>query len=107
MADRPTRTWNEIRRQRPLNESRVATYKRLMDAEVRLEGVRRRRGIHQATIAEALETSESDASKPEDDVYVSTLARYVAALGGYLEVRAVFGDETITLVREPADSTTE
>jgi hypothetical protein len=107
MADRTTRTWREIRGQRPLNESRVATYKRLMDAEVRLEDVRRRRGIRQATIAEALEHSEPDVSQHEDDVYVSTLARYVGALGGYLEVRAVFGDETVTLVREPADSTTD
>ena len=28
--------------------------------------------------------------------------RYVAALGGHLEVRAVFPEETVTLLREPA-----
>jgi hypothetical protein len=34
-------------------------------------------------------------------VYLDALMRYVAALGGHLEVRAVFPDETITLLREP------
>ena len=39
----------------------------------------------------------------EEDVYLSTLARYVAALGGHLEVLAVFEDETVTLLREPGE----
>ena len=95
--------WPTIRGQRPLNESRVATYKRLMDAELRLAEVRRRRGLSQAAIAEALEVSQPNVSRieQEDDVYLSTLARYVAALGGHLEVLAVFPEETITVLREP------
>src|SRR5207342_1172112 len=97
------KSWRTIRGQRPLNESRVATYKRLMDAELRLADVRRRRGLSQAAIAEALEVSQPNVSRieQEDDVYLSTLARYVAALGGHLEVLAVFAEETITLLREP------
>jgi transcriptional regulator with XRE-family HTH domain len=81
----------------------VATYKRLMDAEVRLADVRARRGVSQATIADALEVSQPNISRieQEDDVYLSTLVRYVGALGGYLEVNAVFPEETITLLREP------
>jgi hypothetical protein len=62
--------WREIRRQLPLNEERVAMYRRLMDAEARLDS----------------------------DDYLSALARDVAALGGHLEVRAVLPDETITLL---------
>lgn len=97
------KSWRTIRGQRPLNESRVATYKRLMDAELRLADVRRRRGLSQAAIAEALEVSQPNVSRieQEDDVYLSTLARYVAALGGHLEVLAVFPEETITVLREP------
>lgn len=97
------KSWRTIRGQRPLNESRVATYKRLMDAELRLADVRRRRGLSQAAIAEALEVSQPNVSRieQEDDVYLSTLARYIAALGGHLEVRAVFPEETITVLREP------
>ena len=97
------KSWRTIRGQRPLNESRVATYKRLMDAELRLADVRRRRGLSQAAIAEALEVSQPNVSRieQEDDVYLSTLARYIAALGGHLEVRAVFPEEMITVLREP------
>ncbi|MBV9338793.1 MAG: XRE family transcriptional regulator [Solirubrobacterales bacterium] len=74
-----------------------------MDAELRLAEARRRRGVSQATIAEALEVSQPNVSRieQEEDVYLSTLARYVAALGGHLEVLAVFDDETVTLLREP------
>jgi hypothetical protein len=32
-------------------------------------------------------------------LYLPTRARYVSALGGQLEVRAVFGEEAITLLR--------
>jgi transcriptional regulator with XRE-family HTH domain len=97
------KSWRTIRGQRPLNESRVATYKRLIDAELRLADVRRRRGLSQAAIAEALEVSQPNVSRieQEDDVYLSTLARYVAALGGHLEVLAVFPEETVTVLREP------
>jgi len=84
------KNWREIRRQLPLNEEQVAIYRRLMDAEARLEEVRRRRGVSES----ALDASESDD-------YLATLARYVAELGGHLEVRAVFPEETITLLREP------
>lgn len=99
-----TRDWRSVRARRPLNEGSVDTYKRLMEAGVRLAEVRRRRGMSQAKLAEALEVSQPNVSRieQEDDVYLSTLARYVAALGGQLEVRAIFPDETITLLREPA-----
>ena len=98
------RNWSTVRGQRPLNERRVAAYRRLMDAELRLAEARRRRGVSQAALAEALEVSQPNVSRieQEEDVYLSTLARYVAALGGHLEVLAVFEDETVTLLREPA-----
>ena len=98
-----TKPWQTVRGQRSLNEERVATYKRLMDAEVRLSELRGRRGLSQAAVAEALSVTQPNISRieQEDDVYLSTLARYVEALGGHLEVRAVFPDETITLFREP------
>ena len=89
MAGR-NKSWREIRRQLPLNEERVAIYRRLMDAEARLEPVRLRQGV-----------SETAPDASESDDYLATLARYVAALGGHLEVRAVFPDETITLLRDP------
>jgi transcriptional regulator with XRE-family HTH domain len=97
------KNWRTVRAQRPLNEKRVAAFKRLMDAELRLSELRSRRGLSQAAIAEALAVSQPNISRieQEDDVYLSTLARYVAALGGHLEIQAVFPEETITLLREP------
>lgn len=99
------KNWRTVRAQRPLNERRVAAYRRLMDAELRLAEARRGRGVSQAAIAQALEVSQPNVSRieREDDVYLSTLARYVGALGGHLEVLAVFDDETVTLLREPAE----
>ena len=100
------KSWRTIRGQRTLNESEVTSYRQLMDAELRLAEARRRRGVSQAVIAEALEVSQPNVSRIEqqDDVYLSTLARYVAALGGHLEVTAVFPEETITLLREPGEA---
>lgn len=92
------KTWRTIRKQRPLNEESMAVYKRLMDAEVRLDALRRRRGVSDVALGDALVASEAE---NEHDVYVSTLVRYVAELGGHLEVLAVFPDETVTLLEEP------
>jgi transcriptional regulator with XRE-family HTH domain len=97
------KTWRTVRDQRPLNERQVDAYKQLMQAETRLADLRRRRSVSQAEIAEALSVTQPNVSRieQEDDVYLSTLARYVAALGGHIEVRAVFPDESVTLVAAP------
>jgi len=97
MADQ-NKNWRTIREQRPLNEARVAMYRRLMDAEDRLDAVRRRRGVSTSAFGDALEENEGGL---HSDAYLDTLACYVAALGGHLEVRAVFPDEVVTLLREP------
>jgi DNA-binding XRE family transcriptional regulator len=74
-----------------------------MEAEERIAEARCRRGVSQATITEALAVTEPNisAGEQEDDLYLSTLARYIAALGGHLEVLAVFPEESITVLREP------
>lgn len=95
------KTWRTVRGQRSLNEHRVRAYKQLMEAELRLSELRTRRGVSQASMASALDVSQPNISRieREDDVYLSTVARYVAALGGHLEIQAVFANETITLLR--------
>lgn len=98
----PNKNWREIREQRSLNEARVGMYRRLMDAEACLDDVRRRRGLSDTALGDAIEASESAGDDDRhDDVYLDALTRYVAALGGQLEVRAVFTDETVTLFRGP------
>lgn len=89
----------------PVDDELLALHRRLVDAELRLAALRlgelrRSRGISQAAVAEALDVSQPNVSRveQEDDLRLSTLARYIAALGGNLELRAVFGDREVELL---------
>jgi transcriptional regulator with XRE-family HTH domain len=82
-------------------------------------GLRAQRGVHltmrtlreaagktQAEVAEASKIDQADISRLESrenftDCQVSTLERYVAALGGQLELVATFGDRKIVLAGTP------
>lgn len=92
--------WRAIREQRPLNEQRLAMYGRIMDAEERLEPARLRRGLSDTALGDAIEASEAANDDRYDDVYLDALTRYVAALGGHIEISAIFPEETITLLRQ-------
>jgi hypothetical protein len=82
----------------------MRTYELLMDAEERLEPIRRRLGID-PPLDEALEAREpdDDSAEPHEDLYLDVLADMVAALGGHVEVQAVFPQETITVRRLDGD----
>lgn len=73
-----------------------------------LQGLRQARDLTQTTLAELLETSQPEVSRMEHttDMYVSTLRRYVQAMGGALEIVAHFpdGDVEITQFAELADA---
>jgi transcriptional regulator with XRE-family HTH domain len=62
--------------------------------------LRERRGATQRDVATRLGVTQPNVWRVEheEDVYLSSLRDYVAALGGRIEVRAVFDDETYTLV---------
>jgi hypothetical protein len=81
----------------------VATYARLLEAQERIAQACSRAGATDAAIDDALAASEpSDPEALSDrELYLGTLARFVAVLGGRLEVSAVFPDETVTLPGEP------
>jgi hypothetical protein len=100
------RDWEEARRSKPVNEKRVMAYRRLMWAAERIGQARHRSGVSWTAIEEALAASElTDSEVPvEPDLYLTTLTRFVAALGGHVEVRAVFGEETISVRRDPDDA---
>jgi hypothetical protein len=86
-----------------VNEMRAELYARLMNAQERIAQALYTRGIEHDVVTSALDTAEENLSEDErrEDLYVSALARYVEALGGQLEVRAVFDDEAIVVRREP------
>lgn len=69
-----------------------------------LRELRRHRGRTQADLARALATGQSDVSKLErrPDLQLSTLHRYVEALGGRLEVRVRWPDGDLSNLGHPA-----
>lgn len=81
----------------PVRRSRVDDYKHAMREAVALTELRESRAVTQKQLAGALEVSQPNISRieHEDDLFLSTLRSYVEALGGRLELRAVFADETL------------
>lgn len=79
--------------------ARVDEYRRLMDTIVTLYRLREQRGLTQVDVASVLDVTQGNVSRVENatDLYVSTLARYVEALGGKLELNAVFPDQVVAL----------
>jgi len=97
-----TKDLTDIRRRRPLDpdaRQRVDTIKRAMRLEVALSELREMRGVSQRSVAEELKTSRPNVSRIESevDVRLSTLERYIEALGGKLEIHAVFDDQDVKL----------
>lgn len=98
----PIRNINQVRKRRPLSDDgrrRVDVIKRAMQLEIALAELREMRGISQSAVAEILATSRPNVSRieKETDVRLSTLERYVEALGGKLEIHAVFEDSDVKL----------
>src|SRR5271167_875472 len=75
---------------------------RRMIEEMPLNKLRNARNLTQQSLARALNVNQSEISKIENraDVYVSTLASYVEAMGGRLEIRAVFQDGTSVKINQ-------
>lgn len=69
----------------------------------RLFELRKERGLSQSDLAERLGVTQKRISAIEraEDLNLSTLERYVAALGGRLRAGIEFDDETVSLT--PAD----
>ncbi|MGH2831999.1 MAG: helix-turn-helix domain-containing protein [Solirubrobacteraceae bacterium] len=90
--------FGELRKQidaDPARRAKVDEHKTAMLSELR-----RRLDLTQAVVADRLGVTQENVSQIERgdaDVRLSTLSRYVEALGGQLEVRAAFAEETVTL----------
>jgi len=61
--------------------------------------IRNAREMTQTRLAEVLEMDQGNISKLEKrtDMYLSTLRSYVEAMGGALEIRAVFPDGVVKI----------
>ena len=70
-----------------------------MLAAMPLEELRSARAITQSHLAQLLNITQASVSKMErrTDMYVSTLRSFVQAMGGDLEIRAVFPEGTVRI----------
>jgi len=83
----------------PRRAREIAAMQAAMEDALALAEIRERRGLRQTDVAEVLGASQARVSQLENqrDLYLSTLKFYVEALGGELEIAAVFGDERIPI----------
>jgi predicted transcriptional regulator len=84
----------------PERRARLDQERQFVRTILGLTAMREARGVTQRQIAEAWDVSQANVSQIErtQDIFLSTLSKYIAALGGQIEVRAVFPDEVITLL---------
>ncbi|HEY7414100.1 MAG TPA: XRE family transcriptional regulator [Ktedonobacteraceae bacterium] len=82
---------------RLLEEQRATQERELAETLQALTTLRKARGVTQEDMAEAWDTTQSNVSRFEhaQDTYLSTLMRYIAALGGQLKLYALFPDEGV------------
>jgi DNA-binding XRE family transcriptional regulator len=104
-----THDFNELleeARRDPVRAARIEAYKAAMNETIALAELREQAGATQQEVAAALGVSQANVSRieHEENLYLSTLREYVAALGGRLELRAVFPDGEITIAPRAARS---
>jgi DNA-binding XRE family transcriptional regulator len=89
---------SEVRR-RPGAAEEIDAHKSAIIAAVRLAELREKMGETQTELAELLGTTQANVSRIEraDNLFLKTLADYVGALGGRLEINAVFTDDVVPL----------
>jgi len=87
---------------------RMAARSRELLAAMPLAELRQAREMTQATLAELLETSQPEVSKIEKrtDMYLSTLRRYVEAMGGHLEIVVHFPNSDPIRINQFQDAET-
>jgi len=93
--------WKSLKHKDDTAERRTRVRERVDEAllEMDLRAMRELLGKTQQEVAELLEKSQGQVSTTErrNDHLMSTLRRYVEALGGELEIVANFGDKRIRL----------
>ncbi|MGD1062893.1 MAG: XRE family transcriptional regulator [Terracidiphilus sp.] len=92
--------WSEL--EAKMGPERVAAARaraRKIIEEMPLQQLRNAREMTQTRLAEVLEMDQGNISKLEKrtDMYLSTLRSYVEAMGGALEIRAVFPDGEVKI----------
>lgn len=100
------RNFNELRGKMPAeSRARSAAKARDLIASMSLNELRAARSITQEHLASMLGIRQASVSKMEKraDMYVSTLRHFIRAMGGELEVRAIFPDTGCVQIDQFAD----
>ncbi len=84
----------------PERRAKVAAQAAVLREEMTLEELRTAKELSQEAVATVLEVGQPAVAKLERrrDMHVSSLRRYVEALGGELELRAKFGDVSVSII---------
>ena len=96
-----THKWKDVQKARftPEQIARSKAESAHETFEMNLRKLREVTGLTQQEVAAAIAMTQSELSRTErrDDHLVSTLRKYVEALGGRLEIVAVFDDKQVKL----------
>jgi len=95
-----TRNFKELQRKMaPGPRARSEARANAMLKDMALDELRAARALTQEELGRKLGLKQAAISRMErrTDVYVSTLAKFVGAMGGQLEIRVVFPDGTIRI----------
>jgi transcriptional regulator with XRE-family HTH domain len=97
-----TTRWRDVRKDLNVDEQVVAQER----LRLRLAILREQLGKSQVELAEILGTSQPNVSQLErsEDLQLSSIARYIHALGGQLQVNAVVGNTTYRLIDDVDES---
>jgi len=104
VEEKMARKWREFRKQRSAErEARIQERISRESARINysLAQLRMARNYTQARLAEVLDRPQNAVSKVEHraDVYISTLRSYIEAMGGRLEIRALFPDAEVVITQ--------
>ncbi len=95
-----SKKYSDLRTRMPQKKrGRAAARAAEMIAEMPLQELRQARKLSQEALAEALGQRQSGVSKIEQrtDVYISTLRKYIEAMGGRLDIVAHFPDGDVRI----------
>jgi len=97
-----TRPYRELRaKMSPASRARAKKRAKEMLADMPLYEVRHAREMSQKRLAELLRINQASVSKLErrTDMYISTLRSFIEAMGGQLEIKAVFPDGDVRIIQ--------
>lgn len=83
----------------PKRKAQIEVLKQEMLVELDLATLRKALSLTQAAVAEALNVQQAEVSRIEKrtDVLLSTMRKYIEAVGGRLEIHAVFPGNTVII----------